>query len=540
MAKSRAEPAKGQSAKSQPVKSQPSPAGQLGPSGKSVLQDGKVFLGKSVKPEYLDLSLANRHGLVTGATGTGKTVTLQVVAEGLSKAGVPVFAADIKGDLSGISEVGEPKDFLLKRAKEVGLDGYKNSASPCIFWDVFGTSGHPVRATVDDMGPLLLSRMLELNEVQEGVLNVAFRVATDEKLPLRNLADLRAIINNVAERAKELQTKYGNVASSSIGSIQRRLLVLEQQGAEHFFGEPPLDIMDFIRTTPDGRGDVNVLVADKLMEKPRLYATFLLWMLTKLWHTLPEVGDQPKPKLVFFFDEAHLLFDDAPAALLERIQQIARLVRSKGIGVYFITQNPLDVPNTVSAQLGNRIQHALRAYTPQEQKAVKAAAETFRPNPNINTERAILELQVGEALVSMLENKGEPSIVQRTLIRPPEGRMGPITDAERRALIAASPVYGKYEQTKDSESAAEILQKRGGGSGAAGDDAADANTSGGGFGGSIGDWLGTIFGPTKGPTGRPRQGMGQIFSHELQRSLARTAGSAIRGVILKSLKGRSR
>jgi DNA helicase HerA-like ATPase len=285
---------------------------------------------------------------------------------------------------------------------------------------------------------------------------------------------------------------------------------------------------------------VNVLVADKLMEKPRLYATFLLWMLTKLWQTLPEVGDQPKPKLVFFFDEAHLLFDDAPAALLERIQQIARLVRSKGIGVYFITQNPLDVPNTVSAQLGNRIQHALRAYTPQEQKAVKAAAETFRPNPNINTERAILELQVGEALVSMLENKGEPSIVQRTLIRPPEGRMGPITDAERRALIAASPVYGKYEQTKDSESAAEILQKHGGDSGAAGDDAADANTSGGGFGGSIGDWLGTIFGPTKGPTGRPRQGMGQIFSHELQRSLARTAGSAIRGVILKSLKGRSR
>jgi DNA helicase HerA-like ATPase len=539
MAKSKADPAKGQTPKSQPAKTPPTAAQPGGPE-RSVLQDGKVFLGKSVKPEYLELSLANRHGLVTGATGTGKTVTLQVVAEGLSKAGVPVFAADIKGDLSGISEVGEPKDFILKRAKEVGLENFKNSASPVIFWDVFGVGGHPVRATVDDMGPLLLARMLELNEVQEGVLNVAFRVAEDEKLPLKNLADLRAIINNVAERAKELQTKYGNVASSSVGSIQRRLLVLEQQGAEHFFGEPPLDIMDFIRTTSDGRGYVNVLVADKLMEKPRLYATFLLWMLTKLWQTLPEVGDQPKPKLVFFFDEAHLLFDDAPAALLERIQQIARLVRSKGIGVYFITQNPLDVPNTVSAQLGNRIQHALRAYTPQEQKAVKAAAETFRPNPNINTERAILELQVGEALVSMLENKGEPSIVQRTLIRPPEGRMGPITDAERRALIAASPVYGKYEQTKDSESAAEILQKHGGDSGAAGDDAADANTSGGGFGGSIGDWLGTIFGPTKGPTGRPRQGMGQIFSRELQRSLARTAATAIRGVILKSLKGRSR
>jgi uncharacterized protein len=539
MAKSRAEPAKGQSAKSQPVKNQPSPAGQSGPSGKSVLQDGKVFLGKSVKPEYLDLSLANRHGLVTGATGTGKTVTLQVVAEGLSKAGVPVFAADIKGDLSGISEVGEPKDFLLKRAKEVGLDGYKNSASPCIFWDVFGTSGHPVRATVDDMGPLLLSRMLELNEVQEGVLNVTFRVATDEKLPLRNLADLRAIINNVAERARELQTKYGNVASSSIGSIQRRLLVIEQQGADSFFGEPALEIMDFIRTAPDGRGYVNVLVADKLMEKPRLYATFLLWMLTQLWQTLPEVGDQPKPKLVFFFDEAHLLFDDAPSALLERIQQIARLVRSKGIGVYFVTQNPLDVPNTVSAQLGNRIQHALRAYTPQEQKAVKAAAETFRPNPQLNTERVILELQVGEALVSMLENKGEPSIVERTLIGPPEGRIGPITAAERRTLIAASPVYGKYEQTKNAESAEEILARRGPGGAADGPADADAS-SGGGIGGSIGDWLGTVFGPTKGPTGRPRQGMGRMFGRELQRTFARTAASVIRGVIIKTLKGRSR
>jgi hypothetical protein len=461
MAKSRAESAKGQSAKSQPAKSQPSPAGQSGSSGKSVLQEGKVFLGKSVKPEYLDLSLANRHGLVTGATGTGKTVTLQVVAEGLSKAGVPVFAADIKGDLSGISEVGEPKDFLLKRAKEVGLDGYKNSASPCIFWDVFGTSGHPVRATVDDMGPLLLSRMLELNEVQEGVLNVAFRVATDEKLPLRNLADLRAIINNVAERAKELQTKYGNVASSSIGSIQRRLLVLEQQGADSFFGEPALEIMDFIRTAPDGRGYVNVLVADKLMEKPRLYATFLLWMLTKLWQTLPEVGDQPKPKLVFFFDEAHLLFDDAPSALLERIQQIARLVRSKGIGVYFLTQNPLDVPNTVSARLGNRIQHALRAFTPKELKAVRAAAQTFRANPAIDTERAIQELQVGEALVSLLHGNGEPSMVQRTLIRPPMSRVGPLKEAERRALIEADAANGeKYTKLADVPSAFETLSAR--------------------------------------------------------------------------------
>ncbi len=496
----------------------------------SVMQDGKVFLGKSVKPEYLDLGLANRHGLVTGATGTGKTVTLQVLAEGFSKAGVPVFAADIKGDLSGIAEVGEPKDFLLKRAKEVGLDKFKNSASPCIFWDVFGRMGHPVRATVEDMGPLLLSRMLELNEVQEGVVNVAFRVASDEKLPLLNLADLRAIINNVAARSKELQTKYGNVAATSVGSIQRRLLVLEEQGADHFFGEPALDIMDFLRTAPDGRGYINILVADKLMEKPRLYATFLLWMLTKLWQTLPEVGDLPKPKLVFFFDEAHLLFDDAPSALLERIEQIARLVRSKGIGVYFITQNPLDVPNTISAQLGNRVQHALRAYTPQEQRAVRAAAETFRPNPDINTERTILELKVGEALVSTLENKGEPSIVQRTLIRPPEGRIGPITEAERRALIAASPLYGKYEQTQDRDSAHEMLGRRG--EVAAKDAAkADGEASGGG-------WLDSVFGSTKGPTGRPRQGVGQRIGRELERSFARTAASVIRGIIMRSIRGR--
>ena len=391
----------------------------------AVLQDGKIFLGKSIKPEYLDLSLANRHGLITGATGTGKTVTLQVLAEGFSRAGVPVFASDIKGDLSGIAAAGTAKDFIVKRAAEVGLENFQYSASPCVFWDVFGAAGHPVRATVEDMGPLLLSRMLELNDVQEGVLNVAFRVAADEKLPLLNLDDLRAIVNNVAERSKELTTKYGNVATSSVGAIQRRLLVLEEQGADHFFGEPALDIWDFIRTTPDGRGIVNILSADNLMEKPRLYATFLLWMLTKLWQTLPEVGDQPKPKLVFFFDEAHLLFDDAPGALMDRIEQIARLVRSKGVGVYFITQNPLDVPNAVSAQLGNRVQHALRAYTPQEQRAVKAAAETFRPNPEIDTERVILELKVGEALVSMLENKGEPSIVQRTLIRPARGAHRP-------------------------------------------------------------------------------------------------------------------
>ena len=489
----------------------------------SVMQDGKIFIGKSVKPEYLDLPLANRHGLITGATGTGKTVTLQILAEGFSRAGVPVFAADIKGDLSGLAAKGEPKDFIAKRAELVGLADFEYGSSPAVFWDVFGEAGHPVRATVDDMGPLLLSRMLELNDVQEGVLNVAFRVAADDKLPLMNLADLRAIVNHVAERSKELSTKYGNVATSSVGAIQRRLLVLEEQGADHFFGEPALDIWDFIRIGPDGRGVVNILAADKLMEKPRLYATFLLWMLTKLWQTLPEVGDQPKPKLVFFFDEAHLLFDDAPDALMDRVEQIARLVRSKGIGVYFITQNPLDVPNAVSAQLGNRVQHALRAYTPKEQRAVKAAAETFRPNPEIDTERAILELKVGEALVSMLHNKGEPSVVQRTMIRPPQGRIGPLSDVERRSVISGSALYGKYEEVKDRESAHEILQER------AKEVSNEAN-------GSSGGWLDTIFGGSRGPTGRRRQGMGEMISRDLQRSLSRTIASTIRDIIKKSLR----
>jgi len=490
----------------------------------SVMQDGKIFVGKSIKPEYLDLSLANRHGLITGATGTGKTVTLQILAEGFSRAGVPVFAADIKGDLSGMAEAGQPKDFIAKRAAEVGLENFNYQATPCVFWDVFGKDGHPVRARVDDMGALLLSRMLELNDVQEGVLNVAFRVAADEGLGIYNLADLRAIVNNVGERSKELSTKYGNVATSSVGAIQRRLLVLEEQGANHFFGEPALDIWDLIRTAPDGRGIVNIFAADKLMEKPRLYGTFLLWMLTKLWQALPEVGDKPKPKLVFFFDEAHLLFDDAPGALMDRIEQIARLVRSKGVGVYFITQNPLDVPNSVSAQLGNRVQHALRAYTPKEQKAVRAAAETFRPNPELDTERTILELKVGEALVSMLENKGEPSMVQRTLIRPPEGRIGPLTEAERQGLISASPMFGKYEQAQDRESAHEILSKR------ASETASESeNASGGG-------WLDSIFGSNKGPTGRKRQGVGDMVTRELQRSFARTVASVIKGIILKSIR----
>jgi DNA helicase HerA-like ATPase len=491
-----------------------------------VLQDGKIFVGKSVKPEYLDLRLANRHGLITGATGTGKTVTLQVLAEGFSAAGVPVFAADIKGDLSGIAAVGETKNFLLKRAAEVGIsEVYTHRAYPTILWDVFGEQGHPIRATVQDMGPLLLARLLELNEVQEGVLNIAFRVAADEKMPLVDLKDLRALMTNIAERAKEIGATYGNVAATSIGAIQRRFLVLEEQGADQFFGEPALDIQDFMRIAPDGRGVVNLLAADRLMEKPRLYSTFLLWMLTTLWQTLPEVGDQPKPKLVFFFDEAHLLFSEAPKALLERIEQVARLIRSKGVGVYFITQNPMDVPNTVSAQLGNRVQHALRAFTPQEQKAVRAAATTFRTNPDLDTEKVIMELKVGEALVSMLENKGEPSIVQRTLIRPPDGRIGPISKDERLSVIEYSPVYGKYEEAVDRESAHEILAKR------TEEAAARANA------GEGGSWSDVIFGGGTSSGGRRSQNMGEMIGKELQRSLSRTIATTIKNIIVGSIKG---
>ena len=496
----------------------------------SVLADDRIFLGKSTKPEYLELRFANRHGLVTGATGTGKTVTLQGLAEGFSNAGVPVFAADIKGDLSGIAAVGEPKDFLTKRAAEVGLGAdYQQRAFPTIFWDVFGEQGHPVRATVLDMGPLLLARMLELNEVQEGVLNIAFRVAADEQIPILDLKDLRAMIANIAERSKELSMQYGNVATASVGAIQRRLLVLEEQGADQFFGEPSLDINDLMRVAPDGRGVISILAADKLMERPRLYTTFLLWMLTRLWLTLPEVGDVPKPKLVFFFDEAHLLFDEAPKALLERIEQIARLIRSKGVGVYFITQSPLDVPDTVSAQLGNRVQHALRAFTPREQRAVRAAATTFRKNPDLDTERVILELKVGEALVSMLENKGEPSIVQRTLIRPPEGRLGPLSENERLSVIEYSPVYGKYEQVIDSDSAHEILARR----------ATKATEEAGAESG--GGWSDVIFGGGGTPArkgGRQRQGMGEMIGKDLQRSISRTIATTIKNIIVKSVTGR--
>lgn len=419
-----------------------------------------VFIGKSVKPEELYLKLANRHGLVTGATGTGKTVTLQILAEGFSAAGVPVFAADVKGDLSGIAMTGEPKDFLVKRAGQVGLDDYGFDAFPVIFWDLFGKQGHPIRATVSEMGPLLLSRLMNLTDAQEGALNIAFRIADEEGLALLDMKDLRALLAHVADRAKELTTEYGNVSSASIGAIQRRLLVIEQQGGEAFFGEPALDIKDLMRTTQDGRGYISVLAADELMQSPALYATFLLWLLSELFEELPEVGDPDKPKLVFFFDEAHLLFDDAPKALVDKVEQVVRLIRSKGVGVYFVTQNPLDVPDTVLSQLGNRVQHALRAFTPRDQKAVRAAAQTFRQNPDLDTETAITELGVGEALVSVLENKGVPTMVQRTLIRPPSSRIGPVTPDERRTVVANSPVFGLYDEPIDKESAYEILGKR--------------------------------------------------------------------------------
>jgi uncharacterized protein len=425
-----------------------------------MLVDDKIYLGTSTRPEYLSLGYANRHGLVTGATGTGKTVSLQVMAEGFSRAGVPVFCADIKGDLSGIAVAGEISEALAKRAAQIGFDDYSSDTFPTIFWDLFGRQGHPVRTTVSEMGPLLLARMLDLNATQEGVLNIAFRVADDEGLLLLDLKDLRALLVAVGERSSEISTTYGNVAAASIGAIQRALLVLEQQGGDHFFGERALEIADLMRTATNGRGVISVLAADELMRSPRLYSTFLLWLLSELFEELPEVGDPEKPRLVFFFDEAHLLFDEAPKALVDKVEQVVKLVRSKGVGVYFVTQNPADVPEPVLAQLGNRVQHALRAYTPREQKAVRAAAETFRPNPDFDTEQVITQLATGEALVSVIEEKGIPSVVGRTMMRPPSSRLGPVRPEERRRLMAASPVAGLYDHAVDRESAYEVLSAK--------------------------------------------------------------------------------
>src|ERR1700743_3331184 len=470
----------------------------------------KIFIGKGEAPAWFTLALGNRHGLVTGATGTGKTVSLQVMAEGFARSGVPVFAGDIKGGLSGISEPGEAKDFLLKRAADMGLTFQPDQFST-VFWDVFGEQGHPVRATVTEMGPLLLSRMLDLNDVQEGVLNVAFRVADDNGLALIDMKDLRALLDAIVPDAskkaddddplaplRKAAQGFGNVTRATVGTIQRQLLVLENQGGTKFFGEPALSLQDLMRTDRDGRGWVNILVADKLMQSPRLYATFLLWMLSELFEELPEVGDLPKPKLVFFFDEAHLLFNDAPKALMDKIEQVVRLIRSKGVGVYFVTQNPIDVPDKVLGQLGNRVQHALRAFTPRDQKAVAAAAQTFRPNPKLNTAKVIMELGKGEALVSFLEGNGTPAMVERIMVRPPSARIGPITPEERKAIMDASPVKGKYDTAIDAESAYEIIQKRLAGNAATAD---DGGSDGGGILDKIGSIVGTVFG-TNPPRGR--------------------------------------
>ncbi|HXX08207.1 MAG TPA: helicase HerA-like domain-containing protein [Pseudolabrys sp.] len=516
------------------VKSGPAPsAGMVDDPAKT----NSLIVGKSAKYEVLDLHFANRHGLVAGATGTGKTVTLQVLAEGCSKAGVSVFAADIKGDLSGIAAAGEMKDALVARAKGMGL-AYQPDQYPVIFWDVFGEQGHPIRATISEMGPLLLARLLQLNDTQEGVLNIAFRVADEQGLALLDLKDLRAILNFVADHAAELQKEYGNVAAATVGAVQRQLLVLENQGAKSFFGEPALDLADFLRTDHDGRGFINVLAADKLIANPRLYATFLLWLLSELFEKLPEVGDPEKPKLVFFFDEAHLLFNDAPKPLLEKIEQVVRLVRSKGVGVYLVTQNPVDVPETVLAQLSNRVQHALRAFTPRDQKSVKAAADTFRPNKNLDTAKAITELGKGEALVSFLEGNGIPSMVERAMIRPPSARIGPVTPAERKDVVNKSPVKGKYDTPVDSESAYEILQKRVGKTAASptsGQQSQSDQAGGGGWLGQIGGAIGTIFG-TNVPRGK-RLSTGQLVTREVTRSVTNRVAGKVAADLGKSLGG---
>ena len=503
--------------------------------------DTAILIGqgsdKGAVAAWLTLALSNRHGLVTGATGRGKTVSLQVMAEGFARAGVPVFASDIKGDLSGISQVGEAKDFILQRAQAMGLKFQPDQFST-VFWDVFGEHGHPVRATVTEMGPLLLARMLDLNDVQEGVLNVAFRVADEAGLTLMDMKDLRALLDAIvpvgakdsaadplADVRKAAQG-FGNVTKATVGTIQRQLLVLENQGGDKFFGEPAMALKDLMRTDRDGRGMVNIFVADKLMSSPRLYATFLLWMLSELFEELPEVGDLPKPKLVFFFDEAHLLFTDAPKALMDKIEQVVRLIRSKGVGVYFVTQNPIDVPDKVLAQLGNRIQHALRAFTPRDQKAVAAAAQTFRANPKLNTAEVITQLGKGEALVSFLEGNGTPAIVERVMIRPPSARIGPITPEERKTILAASPVRGKYETAVDSESAYEMLQKRIAGKAAPAD--ASDGADGGGMLGKLGSYVGDIFGTSR-PRGQ-RLSPGQAIARDLARSVT---GAVVGGAAAK-------
>jgi DNA helicase HerA-like ATPase len=478
--------------------------------------------------------LANRHGLITGATGTGKTVTLQTMAEGFSRIGVPVFMADVKGDLSGISQPGQIGGKLAAVLKERGIEIPTPAACPTQLWDVFGEQGHPVRATVSDMGPLLLGRMLNLNETQTGVMNLVFKIADDNGLLLLDLPDLRTMLQHVGDNASQFTTQYGNVSAASVGAIQRGLMQIESQGGKQFFGEPMLNISDFMQTDSAGHGVVNVLAADKLLQSPRLYATFLLWMLSELFEQLPEIGDPDKPKMVFFFDEAHLLFNEAPKVLVERIELVVRLVRSKGVGVYFVTQNPLDIPDSVLAQLGNRVQHALRAYTPRDQKAVKATAQTMRQKPGLDIETAITELAVGEALVSFLDSKGRPSETEQVYVLPPASQLGPISAAQRQALMQGSLVAGVYEKAIDRESAHEVLSAR------MQSGAAAASPAGSAAGGMLGGLNDLLFGST-GPRGAQRDGLAQT----LAKSAVRTMGSAvgreiIRGVLGGIFGGRSR
>ncbi|HEY6132827.1 MAG TPA: DUF853 domain-containing protein [Rubrivivax sp.] len=476
-------------------------------------------------------ALANRHGLITGATGTGKTITLQTLAENFSRIGVPVFLADVKGDLTGISQAGKIPDKMAQVLKDREIDTPAPVACPTTLWDVFGEQGHPVRATVSDMGPLLIGRMLALNETQAGVLNLVFKIADTNGMALLDMKDLRAMLQHVGENAKTFTTEYGNISAASVGAIQRGLMQIEAQGGDKFFGEPMLDIGDFMQTV-DGKGVINVLAADKLMSSPRLYATFLLWMLSELFETLPEVGDLDKPKLVFFFDEAHLLFNEAPKVLVERIELVVRLVRSKGVGVYFVTQNPLDIPDTVLGQLGNRVQHALRAFTPRDQKAVKSAATTMRANPKLDIETAITELGVGEALVSFLDEKGRPAVTERVYVLPPGSQIGPISPEQRKALVAGSLVAGTYEKTADRESAFEMLKGRAVQSADAAVQAQSKAPQEAASGGLMGGLSDILFGST-GPRGGRRPGLAEAAAT----SAMRTAGSAVGREIVRGVLG---
>ncbi|MFZ5502209.1 MAG: helicase HerA-like C-terminal domain-containing protein [Pseudomonadota bacterium] len=478
--------------------------------------------------------MANRHGLITGATGTGKTVTLQTLTEAFSSLGVPVFLSDIKGDLSGLTKAGGGNAKVAERAELLKLEGFAHRAYPVTFWDVFGKMGHPLRATISDMGPLLLGRMLNLNEVQQGVLALVFKIADDNGMLLLDLKDLRAMVQNVGDNASDFTTEYGNISTASIGAIQRGLLQIETQGGEAFFGEPMLNIEDLMQTDSNGYGMINILAADQLMMSPKVYSTMLLWLLSELFENLPEAGDRDKPKLVFFFDEAHLLFNDAPAALVEKIEQVVRLIRSKAVGVYFVTQNPADVPDKVLGQLGNRVQHALRAFSPRDQKAVRAAAETMRDNPDLDEEATITELGVGEALVSCLDTKGRPGIVQRALIVPPQAQIGPINDAERDTVMRRSLLAGHYEKAVDRESAYEIIRQRN----EAAQVAANAQTESSAERGGL---LGSVFGNGNATPGRAsnRQGIGEAFAKSAMRSIGSAVGrEIIRGVLGSIFKRR--